>query len=143
LHCSGSTIYTLAFLRKGRTRSETSFEETEFLNTEYNPSKHNLNVVIVDCSYMFQLLQSDHHHAVYQKCKKGNYFTYRYWRRSLPQTILKEISASNHIGGDLCLKLYWRRSLPQTIFVNFIICLFGIFVCVSKQRLNQKYHWLI
>ena len=43
---------------------------------------HNFKVTIADCSYMFQLSQSNHHQAVY-KCKKelfyitknGNYIT--------------------------------------------------------------------
>jgi len=30
----------------------------------------NFNVADVDCSYMFRLPQSNHHQAVYQKCKK-------------------------------------------------------------------------
>ena len=37
---------------------------------EHNPSMHIFNVAVVDCSYMFWLLQSDHHQDVYQKCKK-------------------------------------------------------------------------
>ena len=37
---------------------------------EYNPSLHNFNLAIVDCSYMFRLLQSNHHQAVYQKVKQ-------------------------------------------------------------------------
>jgi len=31
---------------------------------------HSFNVAIVDCSYMFRLLHSTHHQAVYQKRKK-------------------------------------------------------------------------
>jgi hypothetical protein len=43
---------------------------------EYNPSVHNFSEAIVDCSYMFRLLQSDHHQAVYQKYKKISSGTY-------------------------------------------------------------------
>jgi hypothetical protein len=31
---------------------------------------HNFNVAIVDCSYMFRLLESNHHQDVYQTYKK-------------------------------------------------------------------------
>jgi len=31
---------------------------------------HNVYVAIVDYNYMFQLLQSNSHQTVYQKCKK-------------------------------------------------------------------------
>ena len=31
---------------------------------------HNFTVAILDCSYMFWLLQSNDHHTVYQKYKK-------------------------------------------------------------------------
>jgi len=34
---------------------------------EYNPSLHILHVAILDFTYMFRLLQSNHHQAVYQK----------------------------------------------------------------------------
>jgi hypothetical protein len=37
---------------------------------EYNASMHNFTVAIVEYSYMFWLLQSNHHQAVYQKYKK-------------------------------------------------------------------------
>jgi hypothetical protein len=37
---------------------------------EYNPSIHNFNAAIVDRSYMFRLLCSNHHQDVQQKCKK-------------------------------------------------------------------------
>jgi len=36
---------------------------------EYNPSIYNFNVEILDCSYMFRVLQNNHHQAVYEKCK--------------------------------------------------------------------------
>ena len=36
---------------------------------EYNLLVNNFKVEIVDCSYMFRLLQSNHHQAVYQKYK--------------------------------------------------------------------------
>jgi len=42
-----------------------------YILKEYNPSMHNFNVAVVDCSCMFRLLQSNHHQTVYQKCKKG------------------------------------------------------------------------
>jgi hypothetical protein len=37
---------------------------------EYNPSIQNVNVEIVDCSYMSRVLKNNHRHAVYEKCKK-------------------------------------------------------------------------
>jgi hypothetical protein len=37
---------------------------------EYNPSMHSFNVAIVECCYMFRLLQSNHSQALYQKYKK-------------------------------------------------------------------------
>jgi len=37
---------------------------------EFNPSIHNFNVEVVDCSYMFRVLQNNHHQFVYEKCKK-------------------------------------------------------------------------
>ena len=33
---------------------------------------HNFTVAIVDCNYVFCLLQSNHHQAVYPKVQKGN-----------------------------------------------------------------------
>ena len=36
---------------------------------EYNSSVDNFNVANADCSYMFWLSQSNHHQAVYLKCK--------------------------------------------------------------------------
>ena len=36
----------------------------------YDISSLRVNAAIVDCSYVFQLLQSNHHQAVYQKCKR-------------------------------------------------------------------------
>jgi len=37
---------------------------------EYNPSMHNFNVAIVDCRYLFRLLENNHHQTVYQTYKK-------------------------------------------------------------------------
>jgi len=31
---------------------------------------HNLNVTIVDCSYVFRLLESNHHQVVYREYRK-------------------------------------------------------------------------
>jgi hypothetical protein len=70
LHCCVTAACKLAFCLKVLTRSRNSFDATEFLNTEYNPSKQKCNVAIVDCSYMFRLLQNNHHQAVYQTCRK-------------------------------------------------------------------------
>jgi hypothetical protein len=35
-----------------------------YIIKEYNLSVHNFNVAVVDCSYMFWLLQNNHHQAV-------------------------------------------------------------------------------
>jgi hypothetical protein len=51
----------------------------ENLINEYNPSVYNISVAIVGCSYMFRLLQGNHHQAVNQKYKKissSNLLTY-------------------------------------------------------------------
>ena len=37
---------------------------------------HNFDVAIVDCSYIFRLLQSNLHQAVYQKCKSKLFYIY-------------------------------------------------------------------
>ena len=42
----------------------------EDLINEYNPSVHDSIVAIVECSYMFRLLQIDHHQSAYQVYKK-------------------------------------------------------------------------
>lgn len=41
-----------------------------FIIKEDNPSKHYFNVAIADCSYMFQLLQSNQLQTLHQKYKK-------------------------------------------------------------------------
>jgi hypothetical protein len=48
-----------------------SFIRTNFyVIKEYNPSIHTFNVTIEDCSYMFRLLQTNDHQAVYEKHTK-------------------------------------------------------------------------
>jgi hypothetical protein len=42
----------------------------KYIVREYNPSMRSFNVVTVERSYMFRLLQSNHHQAAYQKCKE-------------------------------------------------------------------------
>jgi hypothetical protein len=98
----------MAFRRKGRTRSKTYVEATEFLKSEYNPSKHKLNIVSTYCSYMFRLLQSDHYHAVYQTCKKGK----------------KCIGIV--IAGDLCLQSY--------LWILYSVCI----VCLCFQIVTES-----
>ena len=43
---------------------------SEYVVKERNPSVCNCNVAAVNCDYVFRLFQSNHHRAVYQKCKK-------------------------------------------------------------------------
>jgi hypothetical protein len=42
----------------------------KYIIKEYNPSMHSFAVAIVDNIYMFWLLQSNHHQAVYHKYRK-------------------------------------------------------------------------
>ena len=62
-------IGTIVFGGEGQVLSKKS--RLCYMLKEYNPSMHNFNVAIVDCNYMFQQLQSNHHQTVYQTCKKG------------------------------------------------------------------------
>jgi len=40
----------------------------DYIIKEHNPSTDNFKVATVDCIYVFQLLQSNHHETVEQKC---------------------------------------------------------------------------
>jgi len=42
----------------------------KYIIKEYNPSMHNFTAATVEYGYMFWLLQSNHHQAVYLKYKK-------------------------------------------------------------------------
>jgi hypothetical protein len=49
---------------------KSSFKIGSYIVEEYNPSMHNFNVAFLDHSYMFRLLLSNHHQAVYWKYNK-------------------------------------------------------------------------
>ena len=51
-----------------------SFVFLKYIVNEYNRPMRNFTVPIVDISYTFRLLQSNHHLAVDQKCKKRKLF---------------------------------------------------------------------
>ena len=92
----------------------------KYVVKERNQSMYNFNVATADCSYMFRLLQSSHHQAVYQTRKTKIIFDFKPSPRSARYSLIFGLFSGVrvlYIHIYVCTYIYPTRLNSMQIFI--------------------------